>query len=226
MRSDTEMKREEIIALVNGTAEAAFVLDPQGMIAAWNSPAEQLFGVRMTEAIGQYCSEVLHGVDECGRECSHECAVKNHAVAQKPMRSYDIRVDAGRGKKWCTMTVITPGKRGTAAGYTLHIARSSDLKKRFEHLLRDFVVNETSLPSANVEELISAKETVTEMSSLSERELEVLRLLAKGMTTNQIADQLFLSPTTVNNHVQRILKKLSAHSRLEAIRRAEKARLI
>ena len=42
----------------------------------------------------------------------------------------------------------------------------------------------------------------------------------------QIADQLHISRTTVNNHIQRILRKLNAHSRLEALRRAEHARLI
>ena len=41
-----------------------------------------------------------------------------------------------------------------------------------------------------------------------------------------IALKLFVSRTTVNNHVQRILKKLGAHTRLEAVRRAEQARLI
>ncbi|HEX3100254.1 MAG TPA: LuxR C-terminal-related transcriptional regulator [Pyrinomonadaceae bacterium] len=220
------MKREEIIELVNGTAEAAFVLDPHGMIAAWNSTAADLFGVKPENAVGRYCSDVLHGIDECGRECSADCAVKGHSLRRDPMRSYDIMTDTAKGRRWCSMTVIAPGKGGTAEGYTLHLAKSADLQKRFEHLMRDFVVSETSLPAANVEELVTLKRTVTEMSELSARELEVLRQLAKGSSTNEIAAQLFISPTTVNNHVQRILKKLSAHTRLEAVRRAEKARLI
>jgi DNA-binding NarL/FixJ family response regulator len=61
---------------------------------------------------------------------------------------------------------------------------------------------------------------------LTNRELEVLRLLAKGATTGAIANQLHISRTTVNNHIQRLLHKLNAHSRLEAIRRAERAGLI
>ncbi|RMG50565.1 MAG: DNA-binding response regulator [Acidobacteria bacterium] len=46
------------------------------------------------------------------------------------------------------------------------------------------------------------------------------------MTTADIADRLCISRTTVNNHIQHILRKLNAHSRLEAIRRAERAGLI
>jgi DNA-binding NarL/FixJ family response regulator len=53
-----------------------------------------------------------------------------------------------------------------------------------------------------------------------------LKLLAKGRATEAIAKQLHISRTTVNNHVQHILNKLNAHTRLEAIRRAEHAGLI
>jgi two-component system NarL family response regulator len=61
---------------------------------------------------------------------------------------------------------------------------------------------------------------------LSTREIDVLRFLAKGSTTKDIADELHISRSTVNNHVQHILHKLDSHTRLQAIRRAEKARLI
>ncbi len=64
------------------------------------------------------------------------------------------------------------------------------------------------------------------IARLTDREREVLRLLAKGVTTAAIAERLGISRTTVNNHVQHILYKLNAHSRLEAIRRAEHAGLI
>ena len=52
---------------------------------------------------------------------------------------------------------------------------------------------------------------------LSSREREVLDLLSTGAPTQRIADQLFVSVTTVRNHVQRILLKLGAHSKLEAV---------
>lgn len=52
---------------------------------------------------------------------------------------------------------------------------------------------------------------------LTERELEVLRLLATGVTNKVIADELFLSVNTIRNYVQSILTKLDAHSKLEAV---------
>ena len=55
---------------------------------------------------------------------------------------------------------------------------------------------------------------------LTRRELEVVRLIAVGRTNRDVAQQLFLSPRTVDMHVRNILRKLDAHSRVEAAYRA------
>ncbi len=52
---------------------------------------------------------------------------------------------------------------------------------------------------------------------LTERELEVLRLVARGLANKDIAAQLFISENTVKNHVRNILEKLQLHSRMEAV---------
>ena len=53
--------------------------------------------------------------------------------------------------------------------------------------------------------------------TLSRRERDVLRLLARGLTNKAIGQELFISPKTVATHVQRILTKLGVHSRAEAV---------
>ncbi len=55
---------------------------------------------------------------------------------------------------------------------------------------------------------------------LTDRELEILRRLAAGSSTAAIARDLSIAPTTVRNHVQRIITKLHVHSRLAAVARA------
>jgi DNA-binding NarL/FixJ family response regulator len=52
---------------------------------------------------------------------------------------------------------------------------------------------------------------------LTNREREVLKLLARGLTQAEIAEQLFISPKTVGGHIQRILEKLGVHSRAQAV---------
>ena len=52
---------------------------------------------------------------------------------------------------------------------------------------------------------------------LTERELEVLRLVAKGLNNRDIARNLYISENTVKNHIRNILEKLQLHSRMEAV---------
>jgi two-component system NarL family response regulator len=52
---------------------------------------------------------------------------------------------------------------------------------------------------------------------LTDRELEVLRLVARGLNNRDIARELFISENTVKNHVRNILEKLQLHSRMEAV---------
>jgi two-component system NarL family response regulator len=61
---------------------------------------------------------------------------------------------------------------------------------------------------------------------LTEREMEVLRLVAKGLNNREIAKQLFISENTVKNHVRNILEKLQLHSRMEAVVYAVREKLL
>ncbi len=61
---------------------------------------------------------------------------------------------------------------------------------------------------------------------LTERELEVLRLVAEGMSNREIAGELYISENTVKNHVRNILEKLHLHTRMEAVMYAVREKLL
>jgi DNA-binding NarL/FixJ family response regulator len=61
---------------------------------------------------------------------------------------------------------------------------------------------------------------------LTDREMEVLKLVARGMNNRDIAKELFISENTVKNHVRNILEKLQIHSRMEAVMIAVRQKLI
>ncbi len=61
---------------------------------------------------------------------------------------------------------------------------------------------------------------------LTERELEVLRHVAQGLSNKEIAATLFISENTVKNHVRNMLEKLQLHSRMEAVMYAVKENLL
>ncbi|WP_288798335.1 response regulator transcription factor [uncultured Arsenicicoccus sp.] len=61
---------------------------------------------------------------------------------------------------------------------------------------------------------------------LTDRELQVLRLVARGMANKDIAVELFISENTVKNHVRNILEKLQLHSRMEAVMYAVRQKML
>ena len=65
-----------------------------------------------------------------------------------------------------------------------------------------------------------------EIISLSKREVEVLEQLSKGLSYTAIAENLFLSPSTVRKHIENIYKKLQVHSKIEAVQKAKDHNII
>ena len=217
------MRLKEIRGLVESTGDPAFAVDGLGSIVAWNSAAGALFGVKAEETMGKPCGQIVQGADECGLVCSDVCTVLPAARKRRPISNYDLQIETRQGRKWCSVSVLVAQEAESTSPYCIHIVRPTDIPKRLELLLRDFIVTETGLPPKSARRLGSLRHIPTGEAELTKRQGEILRLLVKGATTASIAAELHISRTTVNNHVQQILHKLNAHTRLEAIRRAERS---
>jgi PAS domain S-box-containing protein len=219
------MRDEELRKLIGGTSDAAFVVNNEGAVVAWNEAAGKLFGVTAEQAIGQLCRKIVQGIDECGVVCSPNCTVQRAVSKRHLLESFDLQVQTVDGEQWCNVSVVIAESNSSTEVCAIHIVRPVDLRKRLEMMVRDFAVRNLRLPADQAVAMIASR-TAARESDLSAREIEVLRFLGKGSTTRSIAAQLHISRTTVNNHVQHILRKLDSHTRLEAIRRAEHAGLI
>ena len=77
-----------------------------------------------------------------------------------------------------------------------------------------------------VREQSTRNEEPEDLLALSERETEILRLVAEGRDNTEIAKELYLSPSTVKNHVSSILDKLGVDSRVQAAVRAARAGIV
>jgi len=221
------MRIREIKELVDSTSDSSFAVDGSGQIVAWNSAAEAMFGLTADDkAIGKACGEIIQGMDECGPVCSADCSVQQAVRKHHPVGNFDLHVETANGRQWCNVSVLIADEASSTMPCSIHIIRQVDVRKRLELLVRDFVVTGTGLPQEQAATLISSYRAPARETELSDRELNVLSLLAQAVTTSAVAAQLHISRTTVNNHIQHILRKLDVHTRLDAIRRAEHSGLI
>ncbi|HEX9889215.1 MAG TPA: response regulator transcription factor [Nitriliruptorales bacterium] len=86
---------------------------------------------------------------------------------------------------------------------------------------------EVTVPAAMLAKLLPRMRSPrSSVGALSPRELEVLGLLAQGLSNRAIADQLVVSISTVRNHVQNVITKLGVHSKLEAVTTAMRQGII
>ena len=118
-----------------------------------------------------------------------------------------------------------------ATGYVIKESAAEGLLKGIETVLKGDYFLDSAVSSQVVETLmkLQGKETkITDAryASLTAREQEILRVLAEGLSTKEIAEKLFISPKTVENHRANIMNKLDLHSTLELVRYAAKLGLI
>jgi DNA-binding NarL/FixJ family response regulator len=118
-----------------------------------------------------------------------------------------------------------------ASGYVVKESASEKLLQGIDCVLNGEIFMDSSVSQNILKKLINApekktKSTESRYDTLSPREQEILVLLAEGNSAKQVAEKLFISPKTVENHRSNIMQKLELHSTLELFRYAMKIGLI
>ena len=106
-----------------------------------------------------------------------------------------------------------------ADGYLLKDAEPDELRRAI-NLVADGKSVLSPEVTSRVLKVVSSSQGIPLDVALSKREMDVLKCLAKGMTSAKIAQELFISENTVKTHVRHILEKLEASNRAEAVSRA------
>lgn len=146
------------------------------------------------------------------------------AAKGAPLPSFDVKVLTKNGvRRWVSVSIL---QCRTAAGELLviHLLRDIHPHKVLESVTENFLRQLGSLTGRDIADLLCP--SPAPHYELTGRELEILRLLACGLSTLAISEELGISQTTARNHIQHVLDKLSAHSRTEAVLRAMSERLI
>lgn len=196
--------------IVASTAGAAFAVDTSGRIIAWNGGAEDVFGYPASKAVGRFCWEVVRGRDLYGNVyCGPHCPLIEMAVHRQAIHGCDLLYRNANGEtvRSTVNSFIVPGRSPTEMAI-IHFLNPVPAEMIVETRRPDTVVSEARHPL------------------LTEREIQVLRLMARGATTREIARELKISIGTVRNHTGKILRTLKAHTRLQAVAAARALHLI
>lgn len=103
-----------------------------------------------------------------------------------------------------------------AEGYVQKDIKPRELRKAIQDILNGQKVFPATLENRVAEESLLQYED-EDIQELSNREYEVMELLAQGMSNKKIAEELYISEKTVKNHVSNILKKLKVNDRTQAV---------
>ena len=147
--------------------------------------------------------------------------------AESHRRIFDLRIHGSSSKPlWLNISVLS--SMNGEEPFLAHIVRDVTREKTKELAVEQFLVyleehnlvskdgsfNKPSLKNAAAAKLASMDKAA---ASLSDREIEVLTLLAEGHSTKSLAQKLDISHFTARNHIQNILVKLDLHSKAQAV---------
>jgi DNA-binding CsgD family transcriptional regulator len=147
-------------------------------------------------------------------------------AAIEALNAAELGFEAARGRLCAAAALLDEGQRRAAAtrlaeAYPVLLAMSAEpLLDELQELTRRTRVRVPGLPSFDTEQ------SPTRAVGLSDRELEVLALVADGLTNNEIGAQLFISNRTAGVHVSNVLRKLHVDTRRQAGRVARELRLV
>jgi DNA-binding NarL/FixJ family response regulator len=149
------------------------------------------------------------------------------ARKREPIFARDLMVRTKLGREiWVSVSTVLVPSRWKDLCVLVHLFRDVSYQKALEQSVKQLLATMASLAVPRETDSPTSVPASVPLAKLTRRELEVLRLLTSGASTKAIATELFISPSTVRNHVHNILAKLGVHSRLNAVTRSLRNGLI
>lgn len=213
----------DVYKLLEGTADAAFVVTPEGEICFWNSAAEQLFGYSAADVLDKTCYSILRGEDALGTiVCMGEGSVQHCAAHGRSIPAFDLEVATRAGRRiWVSISTIVFEDSRLRRQMVAHLARDITNRKQVEQAFSKMIDLSKEMISVSHEQ-----SGLAPIGSLSEQEKRILKLFANARNSRQVASELGITLPTLRNHLHAVNQKLRTHNRLEAVLHAMKRHLI
>lgn len=213
----------DVYRLLEGTADAAFVVTLEGEIRFWNAAAERLFGYTAADVLNRTCDDVLKGKGALGTVvCTGDCSVQRCAVHTESIPAFDLEVTTRAGqRRWVSVSTIVFEDSRLHRRFIVHLAHDISGRKEVEQAFSRMIeASRQILPMGDS----GARPAPVE--SLSGQEERILKLFAKAKNSGQVAKELGVTLPTLRNHLHAINRKLRTHNRLEAVLHAMRRGLI
>jgi PAS domain S-box-containing protein len=205
-------------AVVLKTADPILASDHRLRIVLWNEGVQALLGFSADEVLGKPCCELM-GCRSPGQGLLYRCNCTDllRRDRQEPLPTFDRQISRKDGERvWVhvtTLVTVSP----TGLSVLVHLLRDLTRQKEIEELLRQVASSAARLSCDRAGHPGLREPAALSSSGVTDREREVIRLLAQGASTEGIAAKLSITHRTARNHIQNILSKLGVHSRLEAV---------
>jgi DNA-binding CsgD family transcriptional regulator len=205
----------EVLDQIAKSETAVFAFDANDLVILWNKGCEKLLGRSAYQVLGRHCYDIMGGRDMYGNlYCCPNCPITVQAREhpRDPVRSFELDVSTGDGgtRRVAITTFAIPASRPSLATL-VHVIR---IPGQNASLLEGELQQAVAAPQKARTPLRTPE---GQIAPLTAREQEILRRMARGLPTTDIAEQLFISPVTVRNHIARILSKLDVHTKLAAV---------
>jgi PAS domain S-box-containing protein len=221
-----DMQANHLLERVFNTEDGVFAIDAGQRIIFWNRGAEAILGYSPDEVLGKGCFELIQGMDEAGRvSCAQGCSILSCARQGKLSSGQNLRIRAKNGApRWLSITHTFVDAQDNHFTALVHIFRDVTAEVEAKRLVQSLAGQLSAY--APLQGAERAGPAPAPDPALTEREKQVLGLLALGDGTASIARKLTISNTTARNHIQNLLAKLGVHTRLEAVACARRHRLV
>ena len=213
---------DALFPLLESASFGAYAVSLDQRILFWNRAAERILGHSSRETVGRMCHEVMGDAGSGGLtpECAAGCSSMRYVRAGLIPPPTRVRMLCSSGElKWVLITTaIISGVLKGAPLLVYLFEEGGEVEDSATAQVSIWDAHERRNAGVTADHG-EAHQAPRETSTLSRRELEVLRLVALGWNTLRIAAQLGISRHTVRNHIRNLRNKLGASTKLDAVLR-------
>jgi PAS domain S-box-containing protein len=222
------MRETEYFDTLCNTGDGVYIVDANKHIVRWNKGAERILKYAESDVLNRDCHRVISGrIFPDKPLCGQNCRIHASVLKGSPQRNFDLWTHGNDGEPiWLNVSIISPtsGDEPFVAHIIRDITREKKTGLALNHFLADLGPHGQNPVESSTERPMNRHFTAAGYAApnrpsitLSGREVEVLTLLAEGLSTKNLAQKLEISHFTARNHIQNILVKLDLHSKAQAV---------